>query len=160
MATLAPDKMRKTVGGGPKKILYALETAQRMGLKNTAKALSAKNACKACAYGMGGQLGGMTNEQGEFPAVCNKSIQAQSTDIQQPIPDSVLTHSMAAFRELDGYEMEHLGRLDKPILKARGSESFRILGWDEALEYALGKLKAVEPDRSFFYASGRSSNEA
>ena len=160
MASLAPEKMRKTVGGGPKKILYALETAQRMGLKNTAKALSAKNACKACAYGMGGQLGGMTNEQGEFPAVCNKSIQAQSTDIQQPIPDSVLTHSMAAFRELDGYEMEHLGRLDTPILKAADSNAFRILGWDEALEYAAGKLKAVAPNRSFFYASGRSSNEA
>lgn len=159
----APSKTpakRRTVGGGPKKILYALETAQRIGLKNTGKALKAKNACKACGYGMGGQLGGMTNEQGEFPAVCNKSIQAQSTDIQQPIPASVLAYPLSAFRELDGYEMEHLGRLNDPIFKAAGSDRFETLDWDIALDLATAKLKAVTPERSFFYASGRSSNEA
>ncbi|MCS6762073.1 MAG: hypothetical protein MO846_08900 [Candidatus Devosia symbiotica] len=42
-----------------------------------AKARTAKNACKACAYGMGGQRSSMTNELNEFPSVCNKSVQAQ-----------------------------------------------------------------------------------
>ncbi|MEM6852601.1 MAG: histidine kinase, partial [Pseudomonadota bacterium] len=97
------------VGGGPKKVLYALRTATRMGLNNTAKALTSKNACKACALGMGGQKGGMTNEAGEFPSVCNKSVQAQSTDIQPAIPAEVLAHSLADLQELDGHEMEHLG---------------------------------------------------
>ena len=60
-----------TIGGGPKKILYTLQTAARMGVGNAAKALTSKNACKACAYGMGGQKGGMTNEAGEFPSICN-----------------------------------------------------------------------------------------
>lgn len=150
----------KTVGGGPKKILYALTTSRRMGLKNTAKALTAKNACKACAYGMGGQKGGMTTEEGEYPAVCNKSIQAQSTDIQQPIPREVLAHPMADFRALDGYEMEHLGRLDTPIYKPKGADRFEALSWAAALDLAAQQLTAAAPDRSFFYASGRSSNEA
>jgi len=150
----------QTVGGGPKKILYALETATRTGLKSTAKALKSNNTCKACGLGMGGQRGGMVNELGEFPAVCNKSVQAQSTDIQQPIPQSVLTYPMADFRALDGYEMEHLGRLDTPLYKARGSDRFTLLDWDQALDIAADKLKATSPDRSFFYASGRSSNEA
>ena len=70
--------MSKTiVGGGTKKILYALRTAQRIGVLNSAKALSSKNACKACGLGMGGQAGGMVNELGEYPAVCNKSVQAR-----------------------------------------------------------------------------------
>jgi molybdopterin-dependent oxidoreductase alpha subunit len=149
-----------TVGGGTKKILYALRTAQRIGLKNSAKALTSKNACKACALGMGGQAGGMTNELGEFPAVCNKSIQAQSTDIQQPIPVEVLTHPLADFAELDGHDLEHLGRLGTPIHKAAGEDRYRPVEWDFALARAAERLRATDPDRAFFYSSGRSSNEA
>jgi molybdopterin-dependent oxidoreductase alpha subunit len=149
-----------TVGGGTKKILYALRTAQRIGLKDSAKALTSKNACKACALGMGGQAGGMTNELGEFPAVCNKSIQAQSTDIQQPIPVEVLTHALADFAELDGHDLEHLGRLGTPIYKAAGEDRYRPVDWDFALARAAERLRQTEPDRAFFYSSGRSSNEA
>lgn len=149
-----------TVGGGAKKILYALRTAQRMGLKNSAKALTAKNTCKACALGMGGQAGGMTNELGEFPAVCNKSIQAQSTDIQPPIPDTVLTHALADFAELDGYELEHLGRLGTPLFKAAGEDRYRVVDWDFALARTASRLRETDPDRALFYSSGRSSNEA
>ena len=35
---------------------------------------------------MGGQKSGMTNEVGKFPEICNESIQAQLTDLQQAIP--------------------------------------------------------------------------
>lgn len=150
----------QSIGGGPKKVLYALNTARRMGLKNSAKALTSHNACKACGLGMGGQLGGMVNELGEFPSVCNKSIQAQSTDIQQPIPDDVITHSLADLRELDGYELEHLGRLGSPIWKAAGADHYHVIGWDQAMEIAASRLRNTDPARAFLYASGRSSNEA
>ena len=155
-----PAPRAKAIGGGPKKILYALATAQRIGLKNTAKALKANNTCKACGLGMGGQQGGMTNELGEFPSVCNKSIQAQSTDIQPAIPESLFQHSMADWRALDGHELEHLGRLGAPIHKAKGSDRFTPLDWNAALDLAADRLAATDPQHSFFYASGRSSNEA
>ncbi len=154
------DMTKQTVGGGPKKVLYALATARRIGLKNSAKALTSHNACKACGLGMGGQRGGMVNELGEFPSVCNKSIQAQSTDIQQPIPIEVLTHSLDDLRELDGYELEHLGRLGTPIYKPAGSDRYQPVEWDWALDHAAARLREIEPSRSFFYSSGRSSNEA
>jgi molybdopterin-dependent oxidoreductase alpha subunit len=151
---------RPVVGGGVKKVLYALQTAQRIGLENTAKALTAHNTCKACGLGMGGQNGGMTNEAGEFPSVCNKSIQAQSTDIQPGIPLEVLTHSLADLRELDGYELEHLGRLATPIYKPKDSDRYQPIDWDAALDLAAARFAAATPQRSFFYSSGRSSNEA
>jgi molybdopterin-dependent oxidoreductase alpha subunit len=151
---------KQTVGGGPKKVLYALATARRMGLKNSAKALTSHNACKACGLGMGGQRGGMVNELGEFPSVCNKSIQAQSTDIQQPIPLEVLIHPLSDLRELDGHELEHMGRLGTPIYKVADADHFAPVSWDWALDHAANRLSAIEPDRSFFYSSGRSSNEA
>ncbi|WP_332699634.1 FdhF/YdeP family oxidoreductase [Devosia sp.] len=148
------------VGGGPKKVLYTLATIARMGVGKAGKALTAKNACKACAYGMGGQRGGMTNELNEFPSVCNKSVQAQSTDIQPAIPHEVFAHPMADLQELTGREMEHLGRLGTPLFKAVGADRYVPVDWDFAIEYAAKKLAATDPQRSFFYSSGRSSNEA
>src|SRR6478735_7861655 len=105
----------KIVGGGPKKVLYTLRTVARIGLLNSAKALNSHNTCKACGLGMGGQRGGMTNELDEFPSVCNKSIQAQSTDIQEPIPKEIFEHSLEDFAQLSAYELEHLGRLNTPL---------------------------------------------
>ncbi|MCR9277009.1 MAG: FdhF/YdeP family oxidoreductase [Pseudomonadaceae bacterium] len=152
--------MKPIVGGGTKKILYTLSTARRIGLLDSAKALKANNACKACGLGMGGQRGGMTNELDEFPSVCNKSIQAQSTDIQPPIPSEVFEHSLTEFADLSARELEHLGRLGQPIFKAAGDERYREVEWTWALEHAAQRLAETNPERSFFYSSGRSSNEA
>ena len=149
-----------TSGGGAKKVLYTLATARRIGLLNSAKALGSKNTCKACGLGMGGQRGGMTNELDEFPSVCNKSVQAQSTDIQSPIPSEVFRHSIAELSELSGHELEHLGRLGTPLLKAAGASHFMALDWGEAIKRAVQAFAKTEPSRSFFYSSGRSSNEA
>ncbi len=153
-------KSKNIVGGGVKKVLYTLNTVRRIGVLSSAKALTSNNACKACGLGMGGQLGGMTNESGEFPSVCNKSIQAQSTDIQPPIPDVIFKHSLAEFKQLSAREMEQLGRLNTPLFKARDSHYFRPVDWHWALEQAAKRFSVTEPNSSFFYTSGRSSNEA
>lgn len=150
----------KIVGGGPKKILYTLKTVSRIGLLNSAKALNSHNACKACGLGMGGQRGGMTNERNEFPSVCNKSIQAQSTDIQPAIPLEVFDHPLEDFQQLSAYELEHLGRLNNPLYKAADSDRYQAISWDDAYDLMAARFAATAPDRSFFYTSGRSSNEA
>jgi molybdopterin-dependent oxidoreductase alpha subunit len=148
------------IGGGMKKVLYTLQTVRRVGVRQATKALNSRNACKVCGLGMGGQLGGMTNELGEFPSVCNKSVQAQITDIQPAIPDEVFGHPLYELRELDGHELEHLGRLGTPIHKGPGANRYRPVSWDEAMSIAADRLGQAVPDRTFFYASGRSSNEA
>lgn len=152
--------MTKTIGGGAKKVLYTLNTARRIGLLNSARALTAKNTCKACGLGMGGQRGGMTNELDEFPSVCNKSIQAQSTDIQSPIPSEIFQHSLTELRELSAFELEHLGRLSQPLYKAPDGSHYTEVSWDWAIDHAAKQFRATAPARSFFYSSGRSSNEA
>jgi molybdopterin-dependent oxidoreductase alpha subunit len=155
-----PALPRQRIGGGARKVLYTLNTVRRIGLLDSSKALRANNTCKACGLGMGGQQGGMTNELGEFPAVCNKSIQAQSTDIQPPIPAQIFDHPVSELCELSNRELEQLGRLTVPLRKDPKSDRFRPIGWDEALALAAGWLRETAPNRSFFYASGRSSNEA
>ena len=41
-----------------------------------------------------------------------------------------------------------------------GDTHFRRIGWDEALDLTGSALRATPPQESFFYGSGRSSNEA
>lgn len=153
-------KPKEIIGGGAKKVLYTLSTVRRIGVLSSAKALLSHNACKACGLGMGGQHGGMTNESGEFPSVCNKSVQAQSTDIQPPIPAEIFQHSLSDFKQLSAREMEQLGRLNTPLFKARDSKHLKPVEWQWALSRAAECLAATLPQRSFFYSSGRSSNEA
>ena len=155
-----PGEPITIVGGGPKKVLYTLKTVARIGLLNSAKALNSKNTCKACGLGMGGQRGGMTNEKDEFPSVCNKSIQAQSTDIQPPIPKDLFAHSLDDFKQLSAFELEHLGRLDTPLFKNTDTNKYTPVSWAFAIDKMARAFSAINPERSFFYSSGRSSNEA
>jgi molybdopterin-dependent oxidoreductase alpha subunit len=157
---MSMDDKRQVVGGGAKKLLYTVETIRQIGVGKAAKALTAKNTCKACAYGMGGQKGGMTNEMGEFPSVCNKSVQAQSTDIQPAIPAEAFQHPLSDLQQLTGRELEKLGRLDTPLFRAKGSDRYAPVSWEFAMAHAAERLRATAPDRAFFYSSGRSSNEA
>ncbi len=157
MATSVP---KPAGGGGMKKVLYTLAKVRDMGVQKATKTLVSKNTCKACGLGMGGQLGGMTNELSEFPSVCNKSVQAQSTDIQRPILDEIFSHDIADLRELSEKELATLGRLNTPLYKHQDSKRFKPIAWSTALFMASERFKKTDPNRSFFYSSGRPSNEA
>jgi len=149
-------------GGGWPAIRYTFRKARQAGgfLATTRKLLS-KNSCKTCAFGMGGQAGGMRNERGRFPEVCKKSVQAQAGDMGRPLSRHFLESTpLSTFARMGSAEMEELGRLTFPIILEDGDTYFRGLDWDEALQRIADNLKASSPDETFFYASGRSSNEA
>src|SRR5690606_21745352 len=77
------SRKRPTAGGGFPALMYTLKQARKAGgLIRMYRALSSRNACKTCALGMGGQAGGMVNEEGHFPEVCKKSVQAMAADMQ------------------------------------------------------------------------------
>jgi molybdopterin-dependent oxidoreductase alpha subunit len=150
-----------TSAGGWKAIGYTLQTANRVGWMALWRAMRSNNACKTCALGMGGQLGGMVNEAGHFPEVCKKSLQAMAADMQDGISPAFFSrYSISQLQSLSPRELESCGRLVDPIYAAPGETHYRVVSWDEALGRVADKLKATAPARSFFYASGRSSNEA
>jgi molybdopterin-dependent oxidoreductase alpha subunit len=150
-----------TSGGGWKAIRYTFATANRVGWLALWRAMRTKNACKTCALGMGGQRGGMVNEAGHFPEVCKKSLQAMAADMQDRIsPAFFARYSIAELRTMSPRELEACGRLVDPIHAGAGDTHYRTVTWDDALGRLAAQLKATGPRRSFFYASGRSSNEA
>ncbi|MEC9094061.1 MAG: molybdopterin-dependent oxidoreductase, partial [Planctomycetota bacterium] len=149
-------------GGGWQAIKYTFRKAKEAGgLWKFWTAMRSKNTCKTCALGMGGQQGGMVNEAGGFPEVCKKSLQAMAADMQSPIPDSFWsTYSLEQLRKFSPREMENSGRLAKPVLCEPGKQYYRTIEWSEAMQRIVKKLRSVSPDETFWYLSGRSSNEA
>jgi molybdopterin-dependent oxidoreductase alpha subunit len=148
-------------GGGWKAIRSVLRYSARIGPLKLWQALRSKNACKACAFGTGGQNGGFWNEARNGIEICNKNIQAHLSDIRPGIPLTLfLQKSIAELARLSGKQLEDLGRLTTPLYKAPGDLHYRPMAYDEALHICSERLRCTAPERSFFYASGRSSNEA
>ena len=148
--------------GGWHAIRYALSKGRQAGgVLKLYKALRSNNACKTCALGMGGQLGGMVNEIGHFPEVCKKSIQAMTADMQGAIPPQLFSmHGFDHLSQLSPRELEKLGRLTQPLYAGPLDTTYRVINWDDALDRIASKLNSTRPDETFFYMSGRSSNEA
>ncbi|HWB08910.1 MAG TPA: FdhF/YdeP family oxidoreductase [Pirellulales bacterium] len=155
--------MRKVkTGGGWPAVWYTLRKGREVGgLWKLWKAMRSKNACKTCAVGMGGQAGGMVNEAGHFPEVCKKSLQAMAADMQGAIRrDFWSTYSLAQLQAFSPRELETCGRITTPLALLRGEDYYRPIAWDEAIRRIVEKLQAAAPDDTFWYFSGRASNEA
>jgi molybdopterin-dependent oxidoreductase alpha subunit len=147
--------------GGWGAIAYSLRMANKVGWRQLWKSMRTRNTCKTCALGMGGQLGGMRNELGLWPEVCKKSFQAMVADMQQGLrPEFFQRLSIAELQALSPRELEWSGRLTQPLYAGPGDTHYRVICWDEALDRMAAQLRASRPDENFFYASGRSSNEA
>ena len=148
-------------GGGFKAIQYVLNCAKKVGRANLAATVRSNNTCKACAFGTGGQRGGLHNEYSNRIEICNKNIQAHLSDIRDPIPSQIFEHnSIEELKALSAKQIEDLGRLATPLYKAKGDKYYQCISYPSALAKISQRLTASDPLRSFFYASGRSSNEA
>jgi len=151
-----------SAGGGWPAIVYTVRKGIESGNPiDFVRRMRSRNACKTCALGMGGQLGGMVNEAGHFPEFCKKSVQAQAGDMHATITEDYLAATpIAQLRFMSSREIERLGRLTFPIIAQEQDTHFRRIGWEEALDRTARALAEAPPDQVFFYSSGRSSNEA
>jgi molybdopterin-dependent oxidoreductase alpha subunit len=149
-------------GGGWPAIFYTLKKAREAGgFWRLWRAMRSKNVCKTCALGMGGQRGGMVNELGHFPEVCKKSLQAMVADMQGAItPEFWHKYGAAELQQLSPRELESCGRLTQPVLYTPELRRYQPISWEAAIDRIAAKLAAVDPDETFWYFSGRSSNEA
>jgi len=149
-------------GGGYPAIFYTLRKGMQTGHPvDFLRRMRSRNACKTCALGMGGQLGGMVNEAGHFPEFCKKSVQATAGDMGDVITEDYLARTpLHEMRFLSSAQFERLGRLTFPIIAGPDDTHFRRASWDEVIDRTVEAFTGTTPNRAFFYASGRSSNEA
>ncbi len=154
--------MKVGSGGGFRAILYTIKKGREAGgVWKLYKAMRTRNACKTCALGMGGQKGGMVNEAGGFPEVCKKSLQAMVADMQGAITSDLWQqYSIQDLKKFSPRELESMGRLIRPLRYRAGDTHFHEISWDKAFDVIVQKLKSTHADETFWYFSGRSSNEA
>ena len=74
--------------------------------------------------------------------------------------DLFKTVKLSELRNLSAKELFDLGEIQCPFYKSSNDQTYSAITYSEALEIITEKLKSVDPRKSFFYASGRSSNEA
>ncbi len=149
------------IGGGFKAIKSVVRYSAKIGPFKLLQTLKSKNACKACAFGTGGQNGGLYNEARSGIEICNKNIQAHLSDIRAGIPNTVfLQKSVNDLSKLSGKQLEDLGRLTTPLIKKAGEKHYSPTSYEDAIEIIAKRFSDSAAENTFFYASGRSSNEA
>ena len=151
-----------SVHGGFTSIWYVLKKSWKAGgLLAMWRAMRTPNACKTCALGMGGQRGGMVDEAGKFPQFCKKSVQAMAADMQGGITTEFFQrYSIAQLSAMSPRELEACGRLIFPVVAGPLDLHYKPISWDDALKKVSTQIQVTDPIRSFYYCSGRSSNEA
>jgi molybdopterin-dependent oxidoreductase alpha subunit len=154
-------RLKGKFGGGWPAVVYTLNKALEVGPVKLWKRMVSKNACKTCAIGMGGMQGGMVNEAGHFPEVCKKSLQAQVADMKGAVPaDFFDLNDLSALKKLTPKQAEDAGRLTYPVILEKNGKHFQPVTWEKALSIVARGIKGSTGERTAFYASGRSSNEA
>jgi anaerobic selenocysteine-containing dehydrogenase len=110
---------------------------------------------------MGGQMGSMRNEAGQWPEVCKKSLQAMAADMQDGLrPEFFRRYGIDHLRTFSPRELEASGRIVQPLYAGPGGSHYRVIDWGEAISRIVARLKTTPAERCFFYFSGRSSNES
>ncbi len=149
---------RPRQAGGWHAVKYTFKMGKRAGgTIRLFRALRKQNTCKTCAFGMKG----MKNELGKGFQVCKKAMQAQAQDMLKPIPASFfMENTVDDLKKIGPRELELAGRLVTPLHKPKGENRFFPVSWDKAFKTIVEKLRETSPEKTFFYVSGRSSNEA
>lgn len=69
-------------------------------------------------------------------------------------------HSIESLADKSDYWLGQQGRLTDPMYRPPGATHYEPIGWDDAFAVIARHLRATQPERTAFYTSGRTSNEA
>jgi len=154
-------KKRKKMAAGIPAVTSSLKHGlQNMGLKRSVKTLTMVNQqngfdCPGCAW--------PDPEHRTHFEFCENGAKAVADEAttSRVTPEFFAKHSVQELSEQSDYWLNKQGRLTHPMLLEKNSSHYTPLSWDRAFEIISSKLKSLDhPDRSVFYTSGRTSNEA
>jgi molybdopterin-dependent oxidoreductase alpha subunit len=74
-------------------------------------------------------------------------------------PDFFAGHTVSELQGWGDHELEQAGRLTHPLRYDRASDKYVPVAWDEAFAAIGAELKALDPESTVFYTSGRASLE-
>ncbi|TFD35269.1 FdhF/YdeP family oxidoreductase [Cryobacterium sp. TMT1-62] len=157
---LAVTKPKKSAAG-VEAVLVALDRGfAQAGVPRTAKALLRLNQrdgtdCPGCAW---------PESQGhrktaEFCENGAKAVAEEST-LRTVTPAFWAEHSIEELATKTEYWLGNQGRITHPVVIRPGDTHYSQISWNEAFELIGERIRATVPDRTVFYTSGRTANEA
>jgi molybdopterin-dependent oxidoreductase alpha subunit len=159
----APLKLKKPkakAAGIPAVTSSALHGLKKMGIVKTARTLRMVNQkegfdCPGCAWPDPEHRTTFEFCENGAKAVADEAMKANVT------PEFFAQHSVQELAEMSDYQLNGFGRIASPVVLKNGSNHYANISWDEAFDLIAERLTATStPDRSVFYTSGRTSNEA
>lgn len=133
---------------------------QNMGVYRTVKTLTMVNQqhgfdCPGCAWPDPSH-----RTQFEFCENGAKAVADEATK-RRVTPDFFSNNSIQYLAEQSDRWLNKQGRITHPMVLEEGSSHYAPLSWQDALAMIATELNKLEdPNRSVFYTSGRTSNEA
>jgi len=67
---------------------------------------------------------------------------------------------LSELKKLSAKELLDLGQLKYPLYKSNKDETYSVISYQKASDIIMSRIEESNPENSFYYASGRSSNEA
>lgn len=126
-----------------------LETARQLLRQNKTDGF----ACVSCAWPKPAKP-----HPAEF---CENGAKATAWDLtrRRCTPEFFARHTLTELLDWSDYDLEQAGRLTDPMRYDAANDRYVPCGWDEAFAAIGAELKALDPTKVTFYASGRASLE-
>ncbi len=109
--------------------------------------------CTSCAWGKPAEP-----HPFEF---CENGAKATLWDLtpNRCTPEFFVKHSVSELKGWKDFDLEHQGRLTHPMRYDHATDHYVECSWDEAFAAIGAELRAIDPKKAIFYASGRASLE-
>lgn len=157
LSVSAPDDVAAGVPG----VLAALRVAnEQMGVRRSIKTMLKVNQdggfdCPGCAWPEPHD-----RSHAEFCENGAKAVAEEATT-RRIDADFWALHPVSELADRSDYWLGQQGRLTRPAHRPAGADHYTEIDWEDAFDLVADALNATgDPDRTVFYTSGRTSNEA
>ena len=154
-------KSTKSVAAGmPAATSSMFHGIKKMGITKTIKTLTTVNQpegfdCPGCAWPDPEHSTPFEFCENGAKAVADEAMKANVT------PEFFSKYSVQELSQKSDYWLNNQGRISHPMLLKSGSDHYEKISWERAFDLISKTISdSADPNRSVFYTSGRTSNEA
>ncbi len=157
---LEVGEQKRSAAGIPALIATLQHARDQLGPVRTAKTLLKLNQptgfdCPGCAWPDPNHTSAF-----EFCENGAKAVAEEAT-VRRVTPEFFAEHPVSDLATRTDHWLGQQGRLTHPMYRPAGSDHYAPVSWDDAFGLVADAVAASgDPDRSVFYTSGRTSNEA
>src|SRR5688572_15292815 len=106
--------------------------------------------CDGCALG----TAGLKDWTIDGVHLCNVRLRLLRLNTIHALAPAVLADA-EALKTMRSRDLRALGRLPVPMIRRRGDAGSRNISWDEAISVIAERIRATQPDRTYFYLTSR-----